>query len=128
MYNNLNEDNFIMFAIKCYDSPSCNKHEFEEDFKRLKYVKRLLKRYRAMGELKERLILNHIIVLSNVFGNSNIARMLFYKVEKDDWPVLKTFLLYLHLMPDILKGIDGEDIASDDITIDVFVGKRLRDI
>lgn len=128
MYSVLNEDNFIMFAIRCYDSPTCNKHEFEEDFKRLKYVKRLLKRYRVVGELKERLILNHIIVLSNVFGAHNISRMLFYKVEENDWPVLKTFLLYLNLMPDIIMGIGDRDVVSDDITVDVFVGKRLRDI
>jgi hypothetical protein len=128
MFENLNDDNFLLYAMKCYDSPNAIMSEFEEDLKRIKYVKRLIKRYRATGELKERLILNHLIILSNVFGTKNSVRMLFYKVDKEDYDILKTFLLFLHYMPDTVLGIKGKNIYSSDITVDVFVGKRLRDI
>ena len=128
MFDTLNDDNFLLYAMKCYDSPNAIMSEFEEDLKRIKYVKRLIKRYRATGELKERLILNHLIILSNVFGIKNSVRMLFYKVDKEDYDILKTFLLFLHYMPDIVLGIKGKNIYSSDVTVDVFVGKRLRDI
>jgi hypothetical protein len=128
MIDNLNDENFLLYAMKCYDSPNSIMSEFEEDLKRIKYVKRLIKRYRATGELKERLILNHLIILSNVFGTRNSVRMLFYKVDKEDYDILKTFLLFLNYMPDIVSGIKGKNIHSSDITVDVFVGKRLRDI
>jgi hypothetical protein len=128
MIDNLNDDNFLLYAMKCYDSPNAIMSEFEEDLKRIKYVKRLIKRYRATGELKERLILNHLIILSNVFGTRNSVRMLFYKVDKEDYDILKTFLLFLNYMPDIVSGIKGKNIHRSDISVDVFVGKRLRDI
>jgi hypothetical protein len=128
MFENLNDDNFLLYAMKCYDSPNAIMSEFEEDLKRIKYVKRLIKRYRASGELKERLILNHLIILSNVFGTKNSVRMLFYKIDQEDYDILKTFLLFLQYMPDIVSGIKGRNIHSSDITVDVFVGKRLRDI
>jgi hypothetical protein len=124
----LNDDNFLLYAMKHYDSPTCMMSEFEEDFKRIKYIKRLLKRYRQTGELKERLILNHIIVLSNVFGTPQSVRLLFFKVDKEDWSVLKTFLLFLNFMPETVYSIKGNDVLSDDITVDLFVGKRLRNI
>ncbi len=128
MFENLNDENFLLYAMKCYDSPNAIMSEFEEDLKRIKYVKRLIKRYRATGELKERLILNHIIILSNVFGTRNSVRMLFYKVDKVDYNILKTFLLFLGHMPEVIRGIKGKDIHSSDVTVDIFVGKRLRDI
>jgi hypothetical protein len=128
MIDNLNDDNFLLYAMKCYDSPNAIMSEFEEDLKRIKYVKRLIKRYRATGELKERLILNHLIILSNVFGTRNSVRMLFYKVDKEDYDILKTFLLFLNYMPDMVSGIKGKNIHRSDISVDVFVGKRLRDI
>lgn len=128
MFDNLNDENFLLYAMKCYDSPNAIMSEFEEDLKRIKYVKRLIKRYRATGELKERLILNHLIILSNVFGTKNSVRMLFYKVEKEDYDILKTFLLFLNYMPDLVSGIKDKNIYSSDISVDVFVGKRLRDI
>jgi len=76
---NLNDENFIMYAIKAYNKPNCVMSEFEEDIKRIKYIKRLIKRYSITGDLKERLILNHIIILSNVFGIEATVRMLFLK-------------------------------------------------
>lgn len=128
MIDNLNDDNFMLYAMKCYDSPNCIMSEFEEDLKRIKYVKRLIKRYKTTGELKERLILNHIIILSNVFGTKNAVRMLFYKLDEDDYKILKTFLMFLNYMPDLVIGIKGKNINSHDVSVDIFVGKRLRDI
>lgn len=128
MIENLNDENFMIYAMKCYDSPNCIMSEFEEDLKRIKYIKRLIKRYKTTGELKERLILNHIIILSNVFGTRNAVRMLFYKLDEQDYQILKTFLIFLDYMPDYVTGIKGKDIWSRNISIDLFVGKRLRDI
>lgn len=128
MIDNLNDENFMLYAMKCYDSPNCIMSEFEEDLKRIKYVKRLIKRYKTTGELKERLILNHIIILSNVFGTRNAVRMLFFKLDEQDYQILKTFLLFLGYMPDIVFGINGRNINSYSVSVDLFVGKRLRDI
>lgn len=128
MIDNLTDENFMLYAMKCYDSPNCIMSEFEEDLKRIKYVKRLIKRYKTTGELKERLILNHIIILSNVFGTRNAVRMLFYRVDEEDYQILKTFLLFLGYMPEIITGINGKNINSHSVSVDLFVGKRLRDI
>lgn len=128
MIDNLTDDNFIIYAMKAYDNPNCILSEFEEDLKRLKYIKRLMKKYKATGELKERLILNHIIVLGNVFGVEAAVRMLFFKFDEEDYAILKTFLLFLDYMPKIVKEIRGKVIYSADISIDLFVGKRLRSI
>jgi hypothetical protein len=128
MIENLCDDNFLIFAMKAYDKPNCIMSEFEEDLKRIKYVKRLIKRYRVTGELKERLILNHLIILANVFGVDSSVKMLFYKLDRDDYDILKTFLLFLNYMPKLILGINGTNINSSDISIDIFVAKRLRDI
>lgn len=128
MIENLCDDNFMIFAMKAYDKPNCIMSEFEEDIKRLKYVKRLIKRYKATGNLKERLILNHIIILSNVFGVEAAVRMLFFKIGREDYEILKTFLIFLNFMPNTIKGINGNNIYSSDISVDLFVGKRLRSI
>ena len=128
MIDNLCDDNFMIYAMKAYDKPNCIMSEFEEDLKRLKYVRRLIKRYKATGELKERLILNHIIILSNVFGVEPTVRMLFYSIQHEDYEILKTFLLFLNYMPKVVLGINGKNIVSADVSVDVFVGKRLRDI
>jgi hypothetical protein len=128
MLDDLNDDNFLIFAMKCYDKPTVIMSEFEEDLKRIKYIKRLIKRYRTTGELKERLILNHLIILSNVFGTKNAVRMLFYKIDKEDYNILKTFLIFLDYMPSVIPGVNGTTINSSDISVDLFVGKRLRAI
>ena len=128
MIDNLNDDNFIIYAMKAYDKPNVVLSEFEDDLKRIKYVKRLIKRYRITGELKERLILNHIIILANVFGVEASVRMLFYKLDDDDYDILKTFLLFLNYMPKLVIGLKGKNINSSDISVDIFVAKRLRDI
>lgn len=123
-----NDDQLMFYAIKAYDSPNCVMSEFEEDMKRFKYIKRLIKKYKLTGKAKTRLILNHIIILGNVFGVEPTVRMLFYKTEQDDWPILKTFLLFLNYMPRVVRCIRGTDIHSADVTVDVFLAKSLRDI
>jgi hypothetical protein len=128
MIDNLCDDNFVLYAMKVYENPNFMLSEFEEDLKRIKYVKRLIRRYRVSGELKERLILNHIIILSNVFGVEPSVKMLFYKFDKEDYDILKTFLLFLNYMPKVVIGIKGSNIHSSDISFDLFVAKRLRDI
>ena len=128
MIENLCDDTFMMFAMKAYDKPNCIMSEFEEDLKRIKYVKRLIKRYRVTGELKERLILNHIIILGNVFGVESSVRMLFFKIDNKDYEILKTFLLFLNYMPKLIPGINGKILNSSDISIDIFVAKKLREI
>ncbi len=124
----LNEENFIMFAIKHYDNPHCKGiEEFNDDLKRFRYLKRLLRKYDSSKNLRERLILNHIIVLYNLFGIPATTAMLFYKIEKKFWPQLKTFLVYLDLMPDIIT-INNDTIRSSNIIIDENVADSLRKI
>lgn len=114
--------------MKAYDRPDCIMSEFREDMKRFNYLKRLFFRYRKTGEVKERLIINHLIVLYNVFGAEVCTRMLFYKMSAEDYPALKTYLLFLNYMPLIVRGIKGKDINSNDIAVDLNIAKVLRDI
>jgi hypothetical protein len=128
MIENLCDDNFIIFAMKAYDKPNCIISEFEEDLKRIKYVKRLIKRYRITGELKERLLLNHIIILTNVFGIESSVRMLFYKLDRDDYDILKTILLFLSMLPELVIGINGKNINTKEIHVDFFVARKLKNL
>lgn len=96
----LNEDNFLLIAMKHYDNQQCHTiQEFEEDLKRFLYLRKLFNRYKRDGDLKERLMLNHIIVLYNLFGDAT-TDMLFFKIEQEYWPTLSTFLVYLNRLPD----------------------------
>jgi len=128
MFDDLNEDNFMMYAMKCYTSPHCIMSEFEGDIKRTKYLKRLFRRYKITKSLKERLIINHIILLNNVFGPEATARILFYKTDVRDYDILKTFLDYLDIMPDFVYGINGKNIVSSEIPLDINVAEILRHI
>ena len=128
MFDNLTDDNFIIYAMKNYSSPNCIISEFNDDLKRIKYIKRLIKKYKATSDLKERLILNHIIVLSNVFGAETTSRILFYKMDESDYDVLKTFLLFLNLLPKIIPGIRGRNINTVGIQLDWNIVKTLRSI
>ena len=111
----LNEDNFLMFAIKNYYSPgSMGMTDLEDDLKRFKYVKRLLGRYKKTGEVSERLVLNHLVVIYNVFGDA-ATDMLFYKLEPEYWTDLKTYLVYLHRMP--LDTVVSPGIKETDIPL-----------
>jgi hypothetical protein len=102
--------------------------EFEGDIKRTKYLKRLFRRYKVTKSLKERLIINHIILLNNVFGTEATARILFYKTDERDYDILKTFLDYLDIMPDFVYGINGKTISSSDLPLDMNVAEILRNI
>lgn len=125
----LNGENFVLYAAKHYDGPQLIQSEFEEDIKRVAYIKRLLKKYRENGDCKERLILNHIIILGNVFGPEATTNMLFFKVYKEDYHVLKTFLLYLGYLPDRLTvTFNKVYLEQKDITVDIFVSKKLQQI
>ena len=99
-FDELNESNYMLFAIKFYDNPqSVTKDDFESDLKRIRYVKRLLKRYKNTGELKVHLILNHLIILFNVFNEAAVP-LLFYNLEEELWPAIKSFLIFLNRLPE----------------------------
>jgi hypothetical protein len=124
----LNERNFVSYAVKAYDKPNGIMSEFEEDIKRFDYIKRLIYRYKVYDILKERLMINHIIILSNVFGPDCAVKMLFFKIEEEDYSILKPFLLFLNLMPKEIKGIRGKNIYSSDIPLDNHLVNVLRNI
>ena len=120
MYERITSENVIMYAIKHYDNPQCEgEKEFQDDLKRFKYIKRLLRKYYDTDILKERLLLNHIIVLRNVFGPDASVTLLLYKVEKEHWHVLKSFLLYLNMIKEDELG---------EVKHDPFVLEELRKI
>lgn len=128
-FHKLTDDNFLMFAMQNYENPQCiSVEDFNEDLMRIKYIKRLLNRHKESGELKERLILNHIIVLYNVFGVEACTKMLFFKIDQDLWSKLKTFLVFLHYMPEKIYGISDNPIISSDIPLDQNIVKVLREI
>jgi hypothetical protein len=100
-FSTLTPENINMFAIKHYSNPSCvDEKEFLDDMKRFKYLKRLFRKYDTSKELKMRLIINHIIILANVFGVEAATTLLFFKIEKNHWSILKSFLIFLHYMPE----------------------------
>jgi hypothetical protein len=104
IFNELNEDNFLLFAIKNYENPQAvTKEDFEKDLNHFKYIKRLLKRYKKSGELKTHLILNHFIILYNIFGEATTP-MLFFKIEKDLWSCIKSFIIFLNRLPEYPKS------------------------
>lgn len=128
MFENLNDENFLIYALKSYDTPNCIVSEFENDMSRIQYIKRLMTKYFMSGEIKERLLLNHIVIVCNVFGPEAATRILFYKLDEAYYPLLKTLLLYLSIMPEVVKGIRGKDILSSDIPLDLGVVECLRKI
>ena len=128
MFDDLNDENFMIYVAKCYNSPHYIMSEFEGDIKRTKYLKRLFRRYKISGSLKERLILNHIILLNNVFGPEATSRILFFKIDERDYDILKTFLVYLNIMPEIVKSINGKTIYRDKIPYDEKIAEILGKI
>lgn len=101
MYSELTEKNFLVYAMKAYSNPHCmDLEEFQEDLKRIKYIKRLFKKYLETGQLRSRLVINHMVVLYNVFGPEATKKMLFFKCETDMLSCLKTFLVFLNYMKD----------------------------
>ena len=113
-FDELNESNYMLFAIKFYDNPqSVTKDDFESDLKRIRYIKRLLKRYKNTGELKIHLIMNHLIILFNVFNDAAVP-LLFYNLEEELWPIVKSFLVFLNRIPEYPKTkVDTIDVDQD---------------
>ena len=129
IFNDLTEENFLMFSMREYNNMQCTDiEEFHDDLKKIKYIKRLFNIYKNDGQLKERLILNHLIVFYNVFPAYAGTRILFYKIEEQFWPMLKTFLIFLDRMPDKIESIRGKTILSTDIKLDDGIVTRLRTI
>ena len=128
-FDDLNEKNFLLYAMKHYDNPQCVEvEEFNDDLRKIKYIKRLFNQYAMDGTLKERLLLNHIIVFYNVFPVRAATRILFYKIEEKFWPMLKTFLVYLHFMPeDKIESINGKEILVSDLLMDQGIIDSLRE-
>ena len=125
----LTEENFLLYAIKNYDNANCRgMEEFLEDLKRFKYLKRLLRKYLSNKGLKERLILNHIIVIYNLFGVDAATKMLFFKIDKKFWSPLKTFLVFLNFMPMEIIVSKGIEIKEADIPVDEKIANILRQI
>tara|TARA_B100001113_G_C20647800_1_gene422120 strand:- start:115 stop:501 length:387 start_codon:yes stop_codon:yes gene_type:complete len=99
-FTELNEKNFLIFAIKNYENPhAVTREDFDKDLNHFKYIKRLLKRYRNNGDLRSHLLINHFIILYNLFGEA-ATPMLFFKIEKEYWDVIKTFIIFLDRLPD----------------------------
>jgi len=122
LFNELNEDNFLLFAIKHYENPQAvTKEDFDRDLNHFKYIKRLLKRYKNTGQLKIHLILNHFIILYNIFGEATTP-MLFFKIEKELWSSMKSFIIFLNRFPEYPK------CHIHDIQVDLYCLKELNKI
>ena len=121
MFDDLTEKNFLLYAAKFYDDPNCvDVLEFQQDLDRIKYIKRLLKRYQDSGELKERLVLNHLVILYNVFQHEALTRMLALKLN-DYLHLLKPFLQYLGYWPRTIDGVDGTSVDCLGVPTDIHI-------
>ena len=119
IFNELTDENFLLFAIKNYENPQAvTKEDFDKDLNHFKYIKRLLKRYKNTGQLKTHLLLNHFIILYNIFGEATTP-MLFFKIEKDLWSTMKTFVIFLGKLPEYPKS------SIHDIQVDLICLKEL---
>jgi hypothetical protein len=128
MIDNLTEQNFSLFAAQSYNNPSCmDVLEFQEDLNRIKYLKRLFKRYDEKGDLKERLVINHLIVIYNVFEREAATRMLVMKLD-GYLHYLKPFLVMMGYWPRTIDGIKGINIDGDGVPIDSKIAETLRRI
>ena len=128
IYNDLNDSNFIKFCMEKYNNPHCSIEEFNEDINRIKYIKKLITRYLDGGELKERLILNHIIILKNCFEIRDLVRILYLKLNSQ-FIYIKPFLLLLNICPDKIKNINNIDIIDiSKIIPDEKITNILKDI
>ena len=117
IFDELNAKNFKLFASQHYNNPECvDVEEFKQDLNRFKYLKRLLKRYELTGELQERLILNQLIVLYNVFGIKACNKMMWYKINEEHWHYIKPFLVFLHYLPEDEKN----EVALDPYIVEVL--------
>ena len=121
LFNELNEENFLIFAIKNYENPQAvTREDFDKDLSRFRYIKRLLKRYKGGGELKVHLLINHFIILYNIFGDATTP-ILFYKIDKSLWSSIKTFIVFLDKLPEFPKSYIHE-IELDQNCLDALNG------
>ena len=129
MHEKLSDDNFLIYCAKHYDNPQCHStEEFIEDLKRIKYIKKLITRYIDSGELKDRLILNHLIILYNVFGAEHMARILYLKM-KVQFKYIKPFLILLGVLPEKIYNIRDEAVINtDSILMDDVIVQALRKV
>jgi len=129
MYDKLTDENFLIYSAKIYDNPQCHStDEFLEDLQRIKYIKKLITRYTENGDLKERLILNHLIILNNVFGAEFLCRVLYLKM-RPQYPYLKPFLILLNILPDIFYNVRDETVIKTDIIpMDNKIVEKLREL
>lgn len=117
IFDELSNKNFKLFAANNYNNPECTDvEEFKQDLSRFKYLKRLLTRYEEHGELQERLILNHLIVLYNVFGIEACNKMIWFKIDENHYHIIKPFLVYLHYLPEDQMI----DVAMDPVVVDIL--------
>ena len=122
IFNELTEDNFLLFAIKNYENPQAvTKEDFDKDLNHFKYIKRLLKRYKNTGQLKTHLPLNHFIILYNIFGEA-CTPMLFFKIEEELWSSMKTFVMFLGRLPDYPHS------GIHDVQVDLYCLQELYKI
>jgi len=128
MFKDLTEDNFQLFAMKHYLNPHCTDLlEFHDDLRKIRYIKRLFKKYEETGELKERLILNHLVVLYNMFESRAMTRMLFLKLD-EHLHYLKPFLIFLNYWPTEIGLVNNKKVLDSDIGLDEGIVKVLRNI
>ncbi len=129
MYNlNLTPETVMIYTLKAYDKPSYVRSELADDMKHFSYLRRLFRRYTQYGELKERLILNHLIIVYNLFGVPAATRLLFYHIRPNDYKILKTFLVFLDYMPPAIYGISGKTIVSSELELDSKIDEALKKI
>ena len=129
MYEKLTDENFLIYCAKIYDNPQCHStDEFLEDLQRIKYIKKLITRYVENSDLKERLILNHLIILNNVFGGEFLCRILYLKM-RPQYPYLKPFLILLNILPEVFYNVRDElVIKTDIIPMDNKIVEKLREL
>lgn len=128
MIADLTDDNWMIYAAKAYEKPFAIQAEFDEDLNRILYIKRLLTKYHSTGNLKDRLLLNHLIIFYNVFGIDASSRLLWLKLEEKDWIVIKPYLLFLSVLPKQIENVKGKTIQTDEIGLDKKIVDSLRAI
>ena len=128
-FSELTSGNYVIYAIKNYDNPQClDIEEFNSDLNRIKYLKRLFRRYKSTGDLKERLILNHVIVLYNVFGIIPATRLLFFRMNEEYHSLLKTFIVFLNYLPELDKVNEVKEVDLISIPLEQEVIEVLRKV
>lgn len=125
----LTEDTFEPYAMKHYTNDCCiSVEEFRDDLKRVRYIRSLVRKYTSTGELRERLILNHLIALGNVFTIESVVKMVLFRLEEEQYSIIKPFFESLNFMPKIIYDLNDRDIWSSEIRSDQHIIKKLKEI